>query len=366
MEKNYVSTLTTIDVGTLVTQIVNDENIILDPSYQRDVIWSYENKNAYIDSVMKGIISSNITFNETEDGKVCIDGKQRCTSMKEFICNEIPYTTDTGYIYFFGPENKLNTDLIAEYESYDIFDNKQRMEFRGRNIPVVTYKNLDYIDEIDIFNRMQYGKKLSDGELIACKFSNINSLKQFNKLCERYIKNDTKDTKSGIIKKFFKNTLRKEHFMFLMRVLYYLNNGLDPTNKKKLDKFIKDNEKTNFSDMIKVLSNLIENLFTNNILNNANVSAKMKRSTLEVFIYCVHKNEIKNLSDAYTSKILIDIINTMDSTCHHSKKTYDTMRALEIKFDEMYNKYLVKKKTLKSTVNKNLSNNYINVEEIEE
>lgn len=339
--KEYTVTQTTMTVLTLTDMLAAGKkmSLNLDPDYQRNVVWNYENKNAFIDSTMKNIIPANITFNDEEEGgKTCIDGKQRCTALKEFVNNVIPYTFENNDIvegvYFFGPEDDLEEKYTKKYKNFSVLDKKKRSDFLNRMIPLTTYKHLDYQDQIDIFNRMQYGKKLSDGELLACRFSETKTLSKFNDLCKKY------ETKQ--LTKFFKKMDRKEHHLFFMRLLCYIQNGLQNTNKKKIDKFITNTDNnTKFPSLVVTLDKLTGLTFTDLLLNNAKVK-KIKTNTLEVFIYCLHKkNMVNRLNDRKICCSLITVINNLDIYCCSLKggKTDDNLREMEKKFNSLYDKY---------------------------
>ncbi|KAI0245516.1 hypothetical protein BJV78DRAFT_1262495, partial [Lactifluus subvellereus] len=64
--------------------------IDLDPHYQRDVVWSEIRQIGLIDSVFRNFYISPIisAVSQSPDGterRVCIDGKQRLTSIQKFM-----------------------------------------------------------------------------------------------------------------------------------------------------------------------------------------------------------------------------------------------------------------------------------------
>ena len=101
-------------------------------------------------------------FNYNHDNGVCtcIDGKQRITSLIKFKNNEIPVYLNGNRYYYNGC--KYNNNLILS--------KKDRIRFNTREINTVTYNNLSYIDQTVIFNKLQNGVSLKQGELIPSMF----------------------------------------------------------------------------------------------------------------------------------------------------------------------------------------------------
>src|SRR5881394_2603824 len=98
-------------VSSLFNDINNAKKVNLCPLYQRDIVWEISDKSFFINSIIKGVATNCLTFTKNSDGKVCIDGKQRCNSIVEFVTNKIYVETDE-IKYFYGPTKK-------EVEYYD-------------------------------------------------------------------------------------------------------------------------------------------------------------------------------------------------------------------------------------------------------
>ncbi len=196
------------NVKSLCLEMEDEEDPIeLNPSYQRDIVWSEEKMSAFINSVMRNIITNNIILTSGTDGTVCIDGRQRLTSLKRFKKNKIPVKLGNTYYYY----SKIKDGADIRYE---VFSVKQRQEFRDSLLPIVIYKNLSRIDQIDIFNRIQNGVALTKGELIPSVFENDNICKQFNKFC---------NSKIDSISKIFNGTRRKKNNEVIINIMYMIN-----------------------------------------------------------------------------------------------------------------------------------------------
>ena len=131
--------------------------ILMDAPYQRGIVWDLNMKRMFIQSIMVGIIPNALIFNNLYDEKeqrttkVCIDGKQRLTSIVEFMNGNFSVSLD-------GVEFNYLSGMIG----------KAKADFSGTKMFVVEYTNLSYDMELAIFRRIQNGKPLSTGELVKC------------------------------------------------------------------------------------------------------------------------------------------------------------------------------------------------------
>ncbi|KAI0314934.1 hypothetical protein OF83DRAFT_1085318 [Amylostereum chailletii] len=87
--------MTQYAVNSIHDQLV-DGAIDLDPPYQRDVVWPEAKQIGLIDSLIRNYYIPPVIFavKTAEDGsetRVCIDGKQRLTSVQKFIDGLIPH-----------------------------------------------------------------------------------------------------------------------------------------------------------------------------------------------------------------------------------------------------------------------------------
>ena len=197
----------------------NNTKITLNPPYQRNSVWELEQKQGFIDSLLHGINSHHIIFNIDENGDcICMDGKQRITTLVEYCRNEFPVVIDDiNYYYDKIPENKKddNTQILQ------LIDKKNFDRFP---MSIDEYENLTYEDQVNIFHRIQMGKHLTRGELISAQFTTDNVTTHFNNYC--------KDNET-IFQKFM-DIGRKEHYLFIMRVMYMIskNTSKQPSSKQ--------------------------------------------------------------------------------------------------------------------------------------
>jgi len=66
---------------------VNPTRLELNPSYQRDIVWSNSDSQRLVDSVLRGIPLPSIILNQRKDSRIheIVDGKQRLTAILRFI-----------------------------------------------------------------------------------------------------------------------------------------------------------------------------------------------------------------------------------------------------------------------------------------
>lgn len=144
-----------------------------DPGYQRDSVWSEEKQSFLIDSILKNIPIPPIFLHQIIDddtGKTSfavIDGKQRLTSIINFIKGEINSSSDGEDSPLFNPD--LAGLEFADLESEQLIE--VRRAFWRYSIPI------EYIDTADkhtidaIFDRLnRNGEPLEGQELRRAGF----------------------------------------------------------------------------------------------------------------------------------------------------------------------------------------------------
>jgi len=88
-------TVVQVSCGMLFEQIESGE-IDLDAEYQRDVVWPDKNQSKLIDSILRNYYIPPVVFSRQERGmqevKICVDGKQRLTSIWKFMSGEVSFS----------------------------------------------------------------------------------------------------------------------------------------------------------------------------------------------------------------------------------------------------------------------------------
>ncbi|KIP04420.1 hypothetical protein PHLGIDRAFT_129517 [Phlebiopsis gigantea 11061_1 CR5-6] len=164
---------TTYNAQHLFEQL-NSGDVSLDAEYQRDVVWPVAKQIGLIDSVFRNfyippVIFSVIYESDGSEKRVCIDGKQRLTSIQKFMNGIIPHKdVYTGEKYFYKENpNRAERGKLLPLRYQKIFQNKQ--------IVCIEYTNLTDDSEREIFQRVQLGMALTPAEKLQAVSSPSSS-----------------------------------------------------------------------------------------------------------------------------------------------------------------------------------------------
>ncbi|GJE94133.1 hypothetical protein PsYK624_103010 [Phanerochaete sordida] len=145
-----------------IYDLMVDCNINLDPQYQRDVVWPESKQIGLIDSLMRNYYVPPIIFAVKrnpmtgEDVRVCIDGKQRLTSLRRFLDGEIAHKDlTTGKKYFFKQAKGAKRAILPQ---------TLVRSFQMKQIVCMEYSEIDEEQEREIFQRVQMGMALTVAE----------------------------------------------------------------------------------------------------------------------------------------------------------------------------------------------------------
>ncbi|OMP84775.1 hypothetical protein BK809_0001878 [Diplodia seriata] len=163
--------------------LLDNENVDLHPEYQRDVVWNKERMVGLIDSVIDNHYIPPIIFNRqitrNSDGtarvkRVCVDGKQRLSSVKAFIDGKIGCHDRRGSVWYYTQSaNRNSRRVVPEHV---------KASFRDRQLIIYEYPNLQRAQEEDLFSRVQKGVQLTNAEKFR---ATTGPWQSFAKLYER-------------------------------------------------------------------------------------------------------------------------------------------------------------------------------------
>lgn len=232
------------------------QSIDLDPFFQRGNVWNKLKQQYFIDSLLRGWGTPKIFLWETgKDTFACLDGKQRLTSLFNFMADQLPlnpkYSKDCG--------NKKYSELQRETQ-----DKMDDYEF---SVEILTGNEKD--DVVELYKRLQGGTPLNFGEKLFAMSGNMNE----------FIKHKLAS------KNFLKKTValpdtRYSHYAVCAQLcLLSIRGAKEDLKLKNLEKFF--TEYSNFDDKSpeskKILNviNYLEKAFTDNkdssLKNRANV-----------------------------------------------------------------------------------------------
>ncbi|KAI8332846.1 hypothetical protein BC941DRAFT_435541 [Chlamydoabsidia padenii] len=178
-------------VGSSSTKVVNIYKlkelllsgiIKLDADYQRDIVWNSTKMSLLIDSILKKYYISPLLFairidEEGRQSMVCIDGKQRLTSILRFTQNRIPHLDESSgvveEVYFeksgqqAHQRKHAHPRFLSEEEKHDFYDTE---------VTLVEFNDLDEDDELEIFSRIQMGVSITASEKLVATSSQVSKL----------------------------------------------------------------------------------------------------------------------------------------------------------------------------------------------
>lgn len=138
--------------------------LIIDPDFQRNVVWRLEQKSQFIESVILNFPLPPWYVNQTKDGKyIIVDGLQRTTALHEFVNDEFDLTGLEALTQLNGYNFSELKELPGDYQTR-IEDKKLIIYIIRPSVPVkVVY---------DIFNRVNtQGTQLKRQEVRNCIYS---------------------------------------------------------------------------------------------------------------------------------------------------------------------------------------------------
>ncbi|PVG02211.1 hypothetical protein CPB86DRAFT_870502 [Serendipita vermifera] len=170
-------------------------DIDLDPDYQRGFVWTEPKQIALIDSLFRNYYVPPVIFRVIVEGKnqdekrICIDGKQRLTSIQKFIDGHIPHKDSVTGTKYWSPKATKDGKHHKQGRLH-ILPERLMSQFHRRQIVCIEYYNLKEEQERDIFNRVQMGMPLSTAErMSAISGQNSELVKRLEKKLSNWPEN---------------------------------------------------------------------------------------------------------------------------------------------------------------------------------
>lgn len=124
-------------------------------------MWSKEKQSHLIESLFLNYyvppVIFAVDFNEQtgEEVRVCIDGKQRCTSVLNFYDGKIPFKSSSGHKFWYTAHGVRGGQTLSP---------ALKRKFDNISLQVVEYPSPTKEEQRDIFQRVQLGMPLSSAE----------------------------------------------------------------------------------------------------------------------------------------------------------------------------------------------------------
>ncbi|KAK7470566.1 hypothetical protein VKT23_001990 [Stygiomarasmius scandens] len=141
--------------------------IELNPAWQRDVVWGPQKQSQLIESLLRNFYIPPVVFavQQDEDGetlRVCVDGKQRLTSILQFLDGQLAFKDQWGQSWWYTiPEGSPSKAKRREVPR------RWKRKFEKKQITCVEFSDLRIGQEREIFQRVQLGVPLTIAEKLA-------------------------------------------------------------------------------------------------------------------------------------------------------------------------------------------------------
>lgn len=197
-------------------------NLDLEPPFQRQKVWSEKKQQYFIDTVIRGWGIPKMYFlrlskkNAPTNLYACIDGKQRMTSIYNFLEGNLTLNKEFTSSY----AGKKYADLPEKVQN--LFDDYKI------NIEEATDATDDEISEL--FKRLQGGVSLNSGEKLMANGGDLcGVIKSFAQL-------------PFFAKKILLSDTRYTYFTICTQLTYLENHGISNLSYSQLENFIKNGQ----------------------------------------------------------------------------------------------------------------------------
>ena len=137
------------------------EIIVVDSSYQRELVWTLYKKQLLIDSIIRDFDVPKIYLVEDEDTQGLyrlVDGQQRVEAICQYLNDSFKLKDD------FDPYRFNSQDYEIKDKSFTQLDLVLQDQLNGRSLDVVYMSDYNRDQEKDVFFRMQQGEPLNAAE----------------------------------------------------------------------------------------------------------------------------------------------------------------------------------------------------------
>ncbi|KZV64549.1 hypothetical protein PENSPDRAFT_656497 [Peniophora sp. CONT] len=185
----------------------------LEADYQRDVVWNPQKQQMLIDSIFLNYHIPPLIFARTADDegfvkRVCIDGKQRLSSIKNFmdgvICQSNPAEPKDKYWY-----------KLKDQPGYAL-PRQFKNQFKQAQMTYVEFDGLDDQQQREVFRRVQLGVALNVSEKMKAETLNdkMDVVKRLS------------DSHRATLKQSTFNPAREADFRWISTAMYTINEKL--------------------------------------------------------------------------------------------------------------------------------------------
>lgn len=279
--------------------LIHEGEIDLSPPYQRAVVWNREKQMTLIDSIFRNFYIPPVLFMSRKPSKefapkICMDGKQRLSSIQAFIDGQIPYRDpNTRRLFYYSVSNSQAKKKL-------VIPDKYKAIFNSKQITCVEFKDIDPAIERDVFQRVQLGVALTAAEKLAAISSPYADW--ISELDYRHIRG----IDDGLGEKLRWDSNRGKHFQGIAQIAFCIENLPDrsePTSVK-LNAWLNrvDPPSQKFKEEIEDVLKRYWEIATNEKLRHGLTDKKTKVSPVEfafigVLIYILRYCDDETIAD---------------------------------------------------------------------
>ena len=288
---------------------INFEHII-----QRSFVWERARKSSLIESMILGYPIPTVYAKRIDDGSgrrgsntyYIMDGKQRLSTVKEFLNDEFALTKLQPVTYFDADEDKEVVVDISEKKfselPYGLKDYLNTVTFA-----VTYFDNLTKEEERELFKRLNNGKPLSTKNRTLASAKNIEELLNIgsHKLFEEMLTEKARQSKNQAV-------LVTKVWTMLNRDVENISFASKDFNPQIEEMYISDGEKLELNRVFDYIVNTHEELKEN---HEKDVAKKLYTEThLVSLIPFVKQSMDNNINEAMFGEFLINFFKTENDT----------------------------------------------------
>jgi uncharacterized protein with ParB-like and HNH nuclease domain len=270
-------------IGEII-ELIEDDKINLNPSYQRNFIWSPKDQQMLLDSILKGYPLPNFFIYRKPDGKYeMVDGQQRSKTIFRFYKGKLTSSSETNKKTFLTIDKRLFLDY---------------------KLPIVIIKNLKHGESMSEFYVLinKKGKHLNIPEVQKSEFHDKNFMKLANACLshQKFINLDLFTTASRT---------RMNDREYVQELLGFLKEGIKDKKKYIEEVFkndINDSEYVELFNQFKLIIDKIDKLNELFPIKNTRYKQKNDFYTLFSFISENEKEELEILKYQYEILLLLN------------------------------------------------------------
>ncbi|WP_242835717.1 DUF262 domain-containing protein [Butyrivibrio sp. AC2005] len=318
----------------------NNGKISLDPSFQRNFVWSGRQMSELIESVIMGIPLPLIYLAENKDGKmIVVDGRQRLTTFFKYLNNEfkldkLKILTEINGMSFKDLEEKY-PKYAASIEDYQLM------------IQVIKYPTPDRI-RFDIFDRVNRGgTPLNKQEMRNALYQGkatklldeITKLESFNNATGRGISGKHMKDKYIVLRAIAFCMINEEELLDSNGVAIEYKSDMDDLMGKTMDCLNKMSE-----DEVKFISNRFDRIMNNiyellgsdafRLKGNYGIRRPISMTLFESLYYLFYLLDGKNYDKEKLTQRIAELLTDKDYL-DSLQSSVDSAKSATTRFDKV-------------------------------